>query len=762
MSKLKDRQIKGCLVPTEPVFERRIATVLARPLRLAFVINETEPTEQLFRYIEYNSIIWGGYYNVFLPTDGKTLRIDWRQTLSNYDPDLVILCGEMEEELIKELNVCCYPYYMWKWSDNVISKNLSGNDPFGCIPVIYHRLHLYQENRPIAQSNVRIPQIQPSSPYYECAAAQFGTLPERYISFDTEALKAEMVELSDDSLEAYLACVSELDSRLTPIRLTKSDLSLVTYDPLTRFAIVITRGHLASDLCLFWDLRMWRSLGYKGTLLLPFSVLTDECNAQILAQWCNKSVQGTNNIALASTSVCTEQLLGLREQLLHHLDLKIEFVDIWFSNFTLGSIYVYGVEKQEEISLEDRRFRLGTPRPAFAEHLRYGKWVIDIDFGKVGYATQGFVPPQYEGLSNLLSGDPEDWVVKINHGLSVRLASEHLSYRVDHRQQSVVGRIPTETEVFSRLLQNNGYRVITTDKCRYIEGMSRLIEDLQEFKVWRDGKVRDLFYAMQDGTAYTPSEMMSYLKPGSNSKEAYSMVADLARKRVFLRGFTIKCPACDLARWYPTGDVAEVMSCAGCLTRLQPPIEAPFHYRLNDLVSRGIDQGSVSVLLTVLFFQALARKSFLFVPGFEVCKAEQAVDLDIVASCDGHLFVAECKDIREEPSPETVEAMALQLTSIVEVARDIDAEAVFLSMLVDSVPTYLQNQIDLLNDEMRESLAVHMIICSDLERGYRSKQSPILDDSAKEQRASVEDFLPHCIPLREGWIKESGQREFSF
>ena len=39
-------------------------------MRLSFVINESSTVSELLKIFEFNSTIWGGYYNIIVPTDG--------------------------------------------------------------------------------------------------------------------------------------------------------------------------------------------------------------------------------------------------------------------------------------------------------------------------------------------------------------------------------------------------------------------------------------------------------------------------------------------------------------------------------------------------------------------------------------------------------------------------------------------------------------------------------------------------------------------
>ena len=768
MPKSEDRYTKGRLVPVETTSELRLATVSTRPLKLAFIINETTSKEQLLKYLEYNSTVWGGFYNPLLPTDGQTLRDDWWQVLINQDPDKIIICGEVSEGLLKELFERVQPYGIYEWSDDAGSLHRSGVDNFGSVPMIYPLIHLYEESRPIKKSNLRVPHATSSdTTYYEYAAAQFGTAPDSYREFYHDVFHAESVDFSNIGFTDYLALLSELDERLTPLRATRSGLSPVVTMSLRRLTIVLVGDQFVSDYCLFWNLRMQQSLPKSGTLLLPCSVLADRSNVIALAEFCNKTVVGSNFMFLASASLSKQRLLTIRKHLKFHLDQRIQFVDLWFSDFITNPIRVYETKDIKEISYKDREFRLKVPYPRFAEHLRGGEWVVDMELEDEGRLSEGFLPPKYYGLTPLLSGNPEELFVG-GYGYFVRFANEQVSYRVNYRRKFVTGKIPTDREVFDSLLRSKGYEVKTTDKNRYFQGIASLARGLDELKILRERGVRDLFYEMKVGKSYTPKEMMTWLKPGSTSREkdqAHSMISELALKKLFLRGYKIHCPACDLSRWYAVTDIGETMSCAGCLSQFQTPVEAPFRYRLNELVSRGVGQGAISVMLTVLFLRKLSRASFMYEPGLEIQKSGRKLDLDIVAGCDGHLVVAECKELREGASPQTLKEVNDQLSDVVDTASEIGADIVFLSVLAPVVPGEIQKRATALNKRVGKKIAVHLLSGTDLEQGYKSKPlDPSLgsQDSTKQDSSTLYDLLPKRWRRRKGIIEEKGERFSSF
>jgi hypothetical protein len=71
---------KAFLLQKEVVAEKRIATISTRPMKVAFLIREDITRMELIKYLEYNTSTWGGYYNLLIPTNGKTLKKDWHNT----------------------------------------------------------------------------------------------------------------------------------------------------------------------------------------------------------------------------------------------------------------------------------------------------------------------------------------------------------------------------------------------------------------------------------------------------------------------------------------------------------------------------------------------------------------------------------------------------------------------------------------------------------------------------------------------------------
>lgn len=71
------------VISEETSSEKKQASLISRPLRLAFIIREDLSLDNLWYLLTYISSIWGGIYSCLVPTDGKKFPIlIWRVSIS--------------------------------------------------------------------------------------------------------------------------------------------------------------------------------------------------------------------------------------------------------------------------------------------------------------------------------------------------------------------------------------------------------------------------------------------------------------------------------------------------------------------------------------------------------------------------------------------------------------------------------------------------------------------------------------------------------
>jgi len=143
-----------------------------------------------------------------------------------------------------------------------------------------------------------------------------------------------------------------------------------------------------------------------------------------------------------------------------------------------------------------------------------------------------------------------------------------------------------------------------------------------------------------------------------------------------------RCSACGLLRFYPFNTLDEEMQCPGCLSYLQPPSHAPIMFRLNELATRAIEQGSIPVALTHKFLKKLSSNQTLRLFGSEVSKDELKIDVDYITTYQGGLVFVECKDFKQGVLPKEKKGAIQQLNKLVGLAKRVDASVVILSTLL--------------------------------------------------------------------------------
>jgi len=731
----------------------QVATLSVRPLRLAFLVDVQASTEDVLKYITYNTSIWGGEFNFLVPVRDSTIADYWWKSLSQCDPDLVVLCFEPKDELFQEIMERIQPFHIWPWFDSIAEHHPSGWDRYGSVPMRYVLWYLHEQLRPIKSSRVRVPQSESSSPFHLCAAAQFGCLEDDVIPLYSEDLKAEVVEIDTASLESYLASLLRFRGNLSPLSMTIDRLSTrsdqMSGMMLGAVFVLLSEKAWVEDLCVFWNLHACaRTLASGSTevVMVPYVHLSSEDNLRVFGKWVAEGIRGTNVLTLASAGLDAEELIKLRDRLRPLLPESI-LVDLWHDRFRFARFRATHIETSEEVRVTGRRLDLTLPRPSWWEKARSGMaWVADVQLGghSITGPGKGYIPPRYPRLNYLLAGEPDQkWLGSHQPHYGLRLAHKCLSIRANKAAKYESIRLPEDDVLFNRLLLSRGYTSRLTDKSRYASSMIGLLGGLREARIFRDAGVRRLLQGMESGDGFTIQQMNQALRQAGKTTKykpidaLKELVAGFTLKGILLRGYSLRCPACDLSHWYSFSEVAEKMTCAGCLTKLQPPLQAQFHYRLNELFVRGIEQGSIPILLTILMLSEVASESFLFVPGMEVERDGEIVDLDILAVCNGYLVISESKTLEEGLARETITELGEQLRRNLRVAGEVGASIFVLSMLLEHPPQGLQGILEELRKE-HPRIAIHLATGTDLEKGYLYYTSR----DGKEQRSTLEHLLP--------------------
>lgn len=727
MSGINDKKIMAQLVEKD-IHEIRNATVSVRPLRIAFLFNRALNIEGLSKIIQFNSCVWNGINNVIIPSDGSQITDYSLHSLLQFQPDVLIFAGDFDPDCKQLLTDDIQPFKSLIFKDEFLYlENWHMLNP-GAIHIYLYYNYLFKGDPPSSQSesNIRLPSYQPNDVNRLFIEAQFGCLPSWLNEFLERNMYSSQMTFREADFMDYLSGMTELNRRVYPLYLTNYGIRHHVYWGNSGYMFVIARADSVDDICLFWNLRSGPGMFSKNVYIVPYESLSDDRGVKFFADWCNKNTSGSNTIGLYSIGVDKEGLLSLKARLKPVLGNKLNRIDIYYANFPLEQYRGYAFDKHDKVEIDNGIVSFTPPLIPWLDDPKRMEFAVDLSFDKTLDKSKRFYPPIYPGLNQALSNNSRYRVFfasiypfRISQGRLSSLANEYNDLKQIF--------LPDNEEIFQRLLKYYGLDSDVSEKCRYVQRIVDLFGGLDKAKPLKTQKWRDVFGKMSKDSKDI-AEMQQIYRPGKDRRTFYEETKEFALRNIFLRGFKIRCPSCGYSHWYVAEEIRETIRCAGCRVSMQPPLECPFSYKLNELVARGVEQGLFPVLLTMLYLREISDNAFHCLPGIEVSDANGSKhDLDIVAACDGILVAAECKTLDKSITALTSEIVE-QIQKTAELSAKIGAHILFLAGLFSASPHDLQNLVSDLNCRYNG----RMVTC-------------VLDRSHLEYKRDYKDIDPHKL-----------------
>jgi len=703
--------------------QREIREVSVRPQRLAFVLSKAFAFKRIREVIFYNTRTWGGVFNLLVPTDGHSLSRAWMQALVTHDPDILIFCGRTTKSLRKELCDVTQPFKFFDW--RIIEQGLAQrHDPLESVHVLETFAEEIRDLRSSEGSTVRIPSLRRSDPLHRFAVAQFGELDERHRKVYENDLKAQVLEFDPpNDITSYTSFLLRLSKYWTPIELTRHELNSTWYFDSGLgggLVVVLAGGDYLEDLCVFWMLRMLSSspIGPRrqGIVFLPTRDLRAENGVRALAEWCNGMQPKSTYITLASSSVSKGALVRLRDRLKPLLSQPVTCVDVCSSGFSVGRFDLKHLSTKEEIDWRDARSVIKVPKLSF--HGWRGHLVVEMRPSHSRTAAASFLPPRFAGLNQFLE---EALDRRALWKYSIRRSGTSLARHIGERSELVDFPQLRAEHLFEKICASSGYAARRTEKASYYHRTMHLLEGAGGCGFLRSAHYRQIVGFMSQESRATFRQMASIVQDHTLHGEIKSWLKRCAGAGVIHRGCVLRCEACGIEDWYSIDEVREMVVCHGCFTEFQTPLRVEFSYRLNTLVSRGIEQGAISAILTDMLLRDGTRHSYMSVLGMEVDVARpKPIDIDLIAACDGHLVAAEFKTLEKGLSEKTERRILQQLTRIYQVCRELRAGLLLVSAMRKRVPKQFIQRVKRLEKSYGPKL--HFALVDDLERGYIEPQ----------------------------------------
>lgn len=699
----------------------RAVTTRVRPAKLAFAIPDDDPKMAL-RAVQSCCSAWGGYACVMVPcARGTDLSSDWKAVLRATDPDAVIDCGVLTEDDEDELRR--RDLFVRKWRDAEGALHLAEALQRSALAAFGDWL-----NPSESQHFVVVPDLSEGDPLYLPILARWGALddnalrravrrshheyrdlPVEYSGF----AKLQRVDLSGHPADALVGRVpAGASAEVDPSRgLNLIDLTLVGLvttgaawsgagtpetpqleEGYANFIVVTGDPNSVPDLALYWNLRNEQLGSEPFPLWVPLDLLDGEDGEALVEEamgMTHPSVRDEpprgSQLHVLSASSSQAELEGRLSSRFPEAVIKTERL----SDFFTGRWKHYLTEEQTPFYFEDGVARV--PRP---KHDAFWHFLPLLDRAVYEIEIDGVRFPQSKAVKDAIFGNSP-------HRITKGGALEYLSYTTDRtpRGNLPTVQLPDGWALLSALFEEYGYDCVPTQKSNLSLGLLSLLGGVDNAKVLSCSKVygalKQLSGRRGDGREFATTERktkaLGYFDQAWGRGPGRSLLSWLVERRILLRGTELTCPRCRLKRWYVVDRIGEVWHCDGCQEDMPIPLSPDathWHYRVNELVAAGYDQGAVLPLLVLRLLRSTwgsssDKSGFGCYPGVEL-KAKagasvpvEHVEIDLVVLRHGRVLLFECKESGERLDvPEEAAKFAEQLSGLAAVADHLRASRV--------------------------------------------------------------------------------------
>lgn len=384
--------------------------------------------------------------------------------------------------------------------------------------------------------------------------------------------------------------------------------------------------------------------------------------------------------------------------------------------FTATCEYYYVKEKQPA-HFDYGRASIQPPRP---EELKKNL-MPQVDYVAYEVDVDGMWLPQSKAIARHLGWPDFHFRDNISKRGNLRFVTQ---FNQDFSKGDLLDlRTPDGWTLLRSIFEEHGYDISPTAKSRTSLGLLALLNGIENIGVAASSKVHALLWEMSLGrgedrafVSDRRTEPIDRFDCEWGREAGRDLLKWLIGRRLLFRGTNIKCPRCELKRWYEVDRIGETWRCDGCKEEMPIPLHpqsVTWRYKINELYAHAHDQGTLTPLLAVYAMHLAWGTSSIygglsFYPGIEL-KAKEGADvpfdhreIDLVAIRGGELILAECKESAKPFSdPGEAASFARQLGDIVVLAEHLGA-----SQVLAASPTAFPDNKDVLLANMPSECSV--------------------------------------------------------
>lgn len=725
------------------------AELTTRPFRVAYIVNRNIEHDVLKDLFTFNCSLWGAIGNIFIPTDGNSIRDDWWNILIYHDPDKVVCVGKIETALIDKIKANIQPLVHYDFGNEIPIKNI---DSVNHVNEITNRDLLAQISRELKFPDERkyIYQIATETQEYILPIlCCFGTFYSELAEILRTLPYYEEKQFKPKNIKSYLADFIEYRKLTTPYRvathsltLSWTDISMIptsNHPVLPSYGVAVVVADTIDDYFLFHFLNISIRKSIQRLILIPSSLLENSQSVKDVAEWISNSFHRSNLISILNASGNIDSLKQLQQNL---SDLLVyQKVVIRTCNFPAYFPDLFHSKSQQFLMNEDRELFFTSPPLAIEHSIKnHDTWMVDFNFNRPLYSDFSFIPRRFAFMNKTIHRQVDSFN-KNTH--NTHISRKKLTTIVKAENQLYDLTLPSAYDLVIDLFRSYGYEGKHSEKGRYYRGLLKLLQGLRGAYILRKPPVKEIIKFMHKDSVSkrTGLEHRKFLQITGNTQtkgqstkdrimELEDIVLGLAKRSILLRGHSLTCTTCNLTTWYSLEETREIIKCKGCLTDFQMPLVGDFSYRLSQLAMTAFENGAYSVFLTLCLLRNMCAKSFLWESSIEVPNyGNDGIEIDLIMMCDGNLVLAECKDSIPKDKVQQ-EQLLLKIEENVKFAQSLDAEFYVFSSLTAEFDGELIDYIQSLDDQY-DTMSIFWIDGRELTSG---KVRAIDPDKPEKQR----------------------------
>lgn len=644
---------------------------ILRPIRLAFLIQPNKKQSYL-RAVRVCSSLWsGGYFPIFpiYKKFTRNFRIEYdlydtpidfySRSIENFDPDYIVVDENLDSGFIDKIKGDRVSISLKELEENIFSGESKYGISIDDILISLKETEFkYDRNDAL---KIVLPRVSENDLF---TATLFGsssnsninklksiTFPKKYISFPKVSQRNFSVFANENSLHFLKVCNQDIYPIGNPFWTSQT-------------AVYILDPNRLNDLINFWNLR---ALGWH-LIAVPFNSYQDDFYTELIKSQqkefvtrgsfddrinilANKNI-GEDIISNIQAHINTIQAVeGKTISYSYHWWLPRFWYDKKHLNYDKSaSVLIRSKVEKHTLNLNEQQIRIPVLSPNFGR--KYIRHIAPRFVNEVSYEFDD-VEVKYAQIIPAIPSKELDIVIKGSGFSQWRFSENGMSFLSKTNDEYLNFSIPKARDVFEKWFKEKGFSIQHSAVGKLSNQLFRNIGGIYETNFFATQGILPILSLFENGKIVKKKTLFGELSKQRQyfrHRNLNDVVSRLIDKNIIQFGVELQCALCNQHSFYTLAEFQEVVKCAVCHNRFNPPTHNPddiiWAYRGIGTFSRNNkSEGIISVLLTLRFFRiGLHTDSITPLLNFEILK-----DKEIVNEIDFALFYKKFKNGHSTP-----------------------------------------------------------------------------------------------------------------